>query len=397
MTALDQAFIKAYKHPRPTGQSAPTDEISSASATDVKSDRIEASAASTQSGSSQKHPSPKNEADLLAFAPPSGADAKKYKPVRKRSKKKPRASDSDGSDSSGTVYRLDPPDPKIPDAPRASSFTSLPCVSDAHLSDPGKNLRLDGPAQDAPPPRRETSAAEKGFYPGIRVFQPMLQVDYFAWPNVCHRLESVATEELDRLAEAILSAAQQGKKVLGICGAERGEGATTLLLCAARRLAARSVKTVIIDADLDESQLAKHLGLLPQLGWEHVAAGQQPLEEVLIESTADNLAVLPLCGPLSVSEISFASRRLMAEGLDTLRNNYDVILMDLGPLENPKSIIDVAVGGLNCRIDAIIMVRKEGKMSPACSPAVRQSLAAAGIPVAGVIENFVQNSKSSTH
>ena len=102
-----------------------------------------------------------------------------------------------------------------------------------------------------------------------------------------------------------------------------------MLLCAARRLAARGKKIVIVDADLSDPQLAKRLGLLPQLGWEDVAAGRQPVEEVLIESATDNIAVLPLCTPLDISGISYAAKRLMAECLNTLRNNYDLVLMDL--------------------------------------------------------------------
>ena len=151
------------------------------------------------------------------------------------------------------------------------------------------------------------------------------------------------------------------------------------------------MKIVLVDADLGEPQLAKRLGLLPQLGWEDVASGRQPVEEVLVESSADNLVVLPLCGPLAISEISYASQRIMAESLEMLRKNYDLVLLDLGPLENPQSLGDLASGGLNCRIDAVTIVHKTGKVLATCLPAVRQSLAAAGVAVTGVIENFVPN------
>jgi hypothetical protein len=68
------------------------------------------------------------------------------------------------------------------------------------------------------------------------------------------------------------------------------------------------------------------------------------------------------------------------------------VLLDLGPLENPRSLGDIASGGLNCRIDAVTVVHKVGKILATCLPAVRQSLAAAGVTVTGVIENFVPNS-----
>jgi Mrp family chromosome partitioning ATPase len=452
MTALDQAFIKAYKHQGPADRSAPTDAAPSAPGGDINADQIEDQIASTVSklndvmaalekpsgkiadtpaaadtpAVSDTNQSGENEGKVLAFAPSSSARESKFKSVRKRKKKTPPAPTLDELDVPEAIYRLDPPAPTIPDAPRGASFMSvsphekpLPenssnvppwnatdSAAEAELrqseiadsrpsSDTQKTRRFDAP-QGNTPPGQETDSSARGFYPesAIRVFQPMLQVDHFAWPKVCHRLESIAGVELDRLADTLIAAAKQGLKVVGLGSGQRGEGATTLLLCAARRLATRNVKTVLVDADLGEPQLAKRLGLLPQLGWEDVAGGRQPVEEVLVESAVDNLAVLPLCGPLTISDISYASQRIMAESLDTLRKHYDLVLMDLGPLEIPRSLGDLTSGGLNCRIDAVAVVHKIGKILATCLPAVRQSLASAGVAVAGVIENFVPQAQS---
>jgi hypothetical protein len=49
---------------------------------------------------------------------------------------------------------------------------------------------------------------------------------------------------------------------------------------------------------------------------------------------------------------------------------------------------------LNCRIDAVTIVHKAGKILATCLPAVRQSLASAGVAVTGVIENFVTQTQS---
>jgi Mrp family chromosome partitioning ATPase len=374
---------------------------------------------------SYTHQSGENEGKVLAFAPSSSARGSKFKLAQKRKKKTPPAPTLDELDVPEAIYRLDPPAPTIPDAPRGASFTSVSPhekplpenssnvppgdaadsasapelthgeIADSRPSDTQKTRRFDAP-QGNTPPNQETDPSARGFYPesAIRVFQPMLQVDHFAWPKICHRLESIVPVELDRLADTLMAAAKQGLKVVGLGSGQRGEGATTLLLCAARRLASRNMKTVLVDADLGEPQLAKRLGLLPQLGWEDVAGGRQPVEEVLVESAADNLAVLPLCGPLTISEISYASRRIMAESLDTLRKNYDLVLMDLGPLEIPQSLGDLTSGGLNCRIDAVTIVHKAGKILATCLPAVRQSLASAGVAVTGVIENFVTQTQS---
>jgi Mrp family chromosome partitioning ATPase len=452
MTALDKAFIKAYKHQGPAGRSAPTDAALSAPAPDVDSGRIDAQIASTMAKLndvmaalekpsskiadtaaesapiSEENRSAKNEAEVLAFAPPPSTQASKSKSTQKRKKKTAPAPTIDELDVPEAIYRIDPPSPTIPDAPRAAAFTSPP-LQERFSPDSSSNLppcdtnnspaiarsthggaadsctaagtekirRFDLPAGDAPQTSTTMDLPANGFYAekAIRVFQPMLQVDHFAWPKVCHRLELIAALELDRLAETLIAAAKQGMKVVGLSGGQRGEGATTMLLCAARRLVTRNVKTVIVDADLGDPQLTKRLGLLPQLGWEDVAAGRQPVDEVLVESAADNLAILPLCGPVSISEISYASQRIMAESLNTLRKNYDLVLMDLGPLESPQSLGDLTTGGLNCRIDAVTVVHKVGKVLATCLPAVRQSLASAGVVIAGVIENFVRQLPSA--
>ena len=93
-------------------------------------------------------------------------------------------------------------------------------------------------------PRQEQSSAPPDF-------KPAWQVDRFTWPRVCRRLMARAAEEFDRLADALLAANARGQKVLAMAGCCRGEGATTLLLCAARRLAERGVKLVLVDADLE--------------------------------------------------------------------------------------------------------------------------------------------------
>ncbi len=446
MTALDQAFIKAYKQPGPAGRPAQAEDKTPAPGPNVDAAQIEAQIASTvtklndlmaalekpagkfsetaaaDDAQSQIPQSGKDKGQVLSFPPPNAAQPSKSRAGQKRKKKTPPAPTLDGLDVPEAVYRLDPPSPTVPDAPRGAAFASalsreksppenssgIPAVGAAQsVSAPGpaqggqvnsfaaeaeKTRRFDAPQGDTLT-EQSTVLSAKGFYPesAIRVFQPMLQVDHFAWPKVCQRLESVAALELARLAETLVAAAKQGMKVIGLGGGQRGEGATTMLLCAARQLVARNLKIALVDADLGQPQLAKRLGLLPQLGWEDVAAGRQPVEEVLVESSADNIAVLPLCGPLAISGISFASQRIMAESLEMLRKNYDLVLLDLGPLEIPQSLGDLASGGLNCRIDAVSIVHKAGKVLATCLPAVRQSLAAAAVAVIGVIENFVPN------
>ena len=160
-------------------------------------------------------------------------------------------------------------------------------------------------------------------------------MDHFTWPRVCRRLIARAAEELDRLADALLAANNQGQKVLAIAGCRRGEGATTLLLCAARRLAERGVKPVLVDADLGRPRLAKRLGVQPQIGWDETTEEEgRSLDQAIVEATANNVALLPAREPPAECGRPAGDPSRLAACLEILQNHYDMVLVDLGPLED---------------------------------------------------------------
>lgn len=226
--------------------------------------------------------------------------------------------------------------------------------------------------------------------PPQREFKPGWQVDHFTWPKVCRRLIARAAEELDRLADALLAANAQEHKVLVIGGYRRGEGATTLLLCAARRLAERGIKPVLVDADLRRPRLAKRLCLQPQFGWDETSdAAGKSLDQAIVESTANNVALLPVREPPSESGRPVGDPSRLSGCLEALRNHYDMVLVDLGPLEDvglgdPARAQDIAQ-----MIDAVVLVHNDRITSQDRLTALAERLATAGITTAGIVENFV--------
>ena len=176
----------------------------------------------------------------------------------------------------------------------------------------GKDCRRSATVDDREsPPRAE--------------FKPAWQVERFTWPRICRRLIGRAADELDRLADALLTANAGGQKVLAIAGCRQGEGATTLLLCAARRLAERGVKAVLVDADR------------PGPGWPSVWACSRSsagttdrrtrpgrLDQAVVEATANNLALVPFARAVGRARSGgrrlVALRRLHRRPARTLRN-----------------------------------------------------------------------------
>ncbi|NUQ64435.1 MAG: hypothetical protein HUU20_18370 [Pirellulales bacterium] len=218
-------------------------------------------------------------------------------------------------------------------------------------------------------------------------FQPLLQVDGFAWPDSCRRLSAVAETQLDALAEGLIAPTALGRKVFAACGCRRGSGCTTLLLCAAQRLARRGLRAILVDADFEQPQLARRLGLLPDSGWEDVLDGQLPLGEVVIESVDDHLAILPLCGKHAGADGSLAHDP--AAEIDVLREHYDLVLVDLGrfaPADGPAA---QALCGAGRWIDAAVIVRDVRNANPPELDRLCDRLRRAGIAEAGLADNFV--------
>ncbi len=217
-------------------------------------------------------------------------------------------------------------------------------------------------------------------------FRPMLQVDQFTWPSVSRRLGRVVGGELDRLADALAELAAEGQKVLTITGCRRGEGATTMLLCAGKRLAERQLNVVLLDADPANPQLARRLGIQPEYGWEDVLAGRMPLAEVVVESVADHMAVLPACDNRVADDRLQVDKTSMAENIDVLAGHYDLVLVDVGPLDGRPGGSEAPCG----RLDAVVLVRDVRTTTSDRLAEALHDISAAGLVQAGVVQNFAR-------
>jgi Mrp family chromosome partitioning ATPase len=218
--------------------------------------------------------------------------------------------------------------------------------------------------------------------PAIR---PLLQVDRFAWPEICGSLIAVQAG-FTSLAEEILASIANTTRLLAITSRYRGEGRTTLLLTMAKLLSAGGCRVAMVDGDFQNPQLARQLGILPEAGWEDVLSGRLPLAEALIESNADRIALLPLRGPVHKSD-ALARGPRTASTLETLRHSYQLVLADVGMLsERARDLTPLlAVGSF----DAAILVRDIRMTSTKELSDAAQRLTDAGIQTYGIAENFV--------
>ena len=198
-----------------------------------------------------------------------------------------------------------------------------------------------------------------------------------------------ASGQVERLAEVLAAGIAVGRKVVAASSCRRGDGCTTILLCAAQRLAQRGRKVVIVDADFDHPQLAGRLGLLPDTGWEEVLAGRQPLEEAVIESDQDRIAVLPLGAPQRSEDDRDPGTLDPAAAMDVLRRHYDLVLVDLGPFGEAPSEAGGRLKPIEPWLDAVVLVHDVTSTPRADLAAARSRVRQSGVFETGVVENFV--------
>jgi Mrp family chromosome partitioning ATPase len=248
----------------------------------------------------------------------------------------------------------------------------------------------------APPPAAPEPAAPPAA--PAAAWRPRLQVDSLVWPNTANRLQVEVVAAMDRFVEGLTSILRSGRKVLGFGSSTHGEGVTTLLLAAARRLAAQDLRVALVDANPAKPGLAQSLGVLPQVGWEESLSGRLPLEEVAIESITDRLTLVPLreeekdqCN--STQRPATDVPRVAAD-LAVLAQNYDAVLLDLGPLET-EAAAEAQMGTVPffqvvCQcLDAFILVHSVRATTPDRIEQLEEKLAAAGIACAVTVQNFV--------
>lgn len=151
----------------------------------------------------------------------------------------------------------------------------------------------------------------------------------------------------------------QGKKprVIGIVSCLPGEGKSTVAANFAGLLAASGLRTLVVDADLRNPGLSRMLSAQPQLGLVEVALQEAEWQQVVRVDRQSKLAILPVAG--NAKRLAHTSELLSSPGmsrfLESARQTFDVIVVDLAPL---VPVIDAKA--LEPEIDGFIFVAEWG-------------------------------------
>jgi Mrp family chromosome partitioning ATPase len=204
------------------------------------------------------------------------------------------------------------------------------------------------------------------------------------WPAIVLTLERQWGDRFEQMADRLLAVRkQQELKVILFTSCHRAEGRTTLVLTLARALARHPFRTLVVDADLTGPMLARLLGLRPEVGLDDVVENGRALSDALIDAADDHLGILPMRSALTRPRDFLASPTWTCV-LARLRREYDLVLVDGGPLFNGLSATV-----LHRSVDAAVLVHHRGVTGERAILRAREVLDAGGVPLLGLAETFV--------
>ncbi len=228
---------------------------------------------------------------------------------------------------------------------------------------------------DAP---QEPATAEPA--PASSHWIPALEVDRFRWPQLVDSILDAVSEGFEQLVRRMARDAAAHGPLLVVSGREPQSGATTIALALARLCCRRGTSVAMVDAHFAAPQLATQLGVRPTVCWTAALCGEVPVDEVLVESLEDHATLGPLRGDASVGQPAAGSAKFWQE----LREHYDVVLVDAGPLDATLPEVSQLLG--QERWDLLVVERDaNGTDCPTSA-----TLASCGAASVGIVQNFVR-------
>jgi Mrp family chromosome partitioning ATPase len=240
--------------------------------------------------------------------------------------------------------------------------------------------KADAPRHVPPPPHWPTGARHAPESPARHGVQ---EAGELAWPGVVLALERQWGDRFEELAKRLIAARDQSnQRVFLFTSCHRAEGRTTLVLCLARALARRPLRTLVADGDLSGPMLARQLGLRPQVGLDDVVAEGHDLSDALIAARDDHLVILPLRAAVAAPREFLASAAWTC-AMARLRREFDLVLIDGGPL-----FAGLSAAVLHRSADAAVLVHHRGLSGERAIVRAREVLDAGGVRLLGLAETF---------
>lgn len=219
----------------------------------------------------------------------------------------------------------------------------------------------------------------------VRIFNPVWEVDSFQWPEVCLELLEQRADVMDKVAQNLISACQEGLQVLAITSPQSGEGRTTVACCLAKLAGSRGLNVAIVDGDIENPTLSFQTNLDIDQDWKTAIFNQLPLEEVSVHSIDDQVTLVPLVSPIEHTEMATDDNRI-GSMLQELSESFDLVIVDMGHMNSTRSLVTtMSEQGIVSAVVAVVDHRHSNPQQiESCLRRIRQT----GVASIGLVENF---------
>jgi polysaccharide biosynthesis transport protein len=129
------------------------------------------------------------------------------------------------------------------------------------------------------------------------------------------------------------SASSQGARVFGVTSALAGEGKSSLVASLGVLMAHSGHRVAIVDLDFRNPTLTDLFAPESRIGISDVLVGRRTLEDVLVRDPTLGLTIAPGAANVNIMQtVELLSSAKMRECIAKLRQNYEIVLVDLPPL-----------------------------------------------------------------
>ena len=162
-----------------------------------------------------------------------------------------------------------------------------------------------------------------------------------------------------------------------------GEGKSTTLANLAFICAQGGYSTLIVDADLRRPVQHELFDVSNRIGLTNYLTAETPLDQVIVSTGVENLAILP-SGVLPSDAVGILNSQRMSDLITELKLRYDILLFDSPPM---LGVSDASV--LASEVDQTIIVVQHRRFPRAMLTRVKQAIVGVGGTVLGVVLNNV--------
>ncbi|MDB4532998.1 P-loop NTPase, partial [bacterium] len=213
---------------------------------------------------------------------------------------------------------------------------------------------------------------------GLKPFQAVWEVDVLDVPTMVADL-FFEGRLFQQIAERMSDAIESGLNSVLVTSTKAGEGRSSVAVGLAMAAAAAGKRVALVDANVEQPNLADELRLELQYGWVDTIRAGLPIREVAVHAVEDGVTLIPLLPPRGKNA---ATGHEVAQLVELLKEKFELIILD-GPTSQSSQIQQCASA-----VDSAIIVRDMTRTDTLAINEFSYRLRESGVQGVGVVENF---------